>query len=574
MPRAGRKRRREVPDASGPDPFLDALVDCKELETTDFAHAWVGMEPTFSNRKAVRKWLSLTRKKGGEDAFFEDKYMIGKARRVARAIERKYRARRKEGDPACLFESVERERERDPWKVERQNLRFPLGRRGAFEVRLGLDPETFEYSIKPVPVAWFYDARFVRFLQEFVWDVPQELGLVASIAHGGGQFSISAKTFLSGSLLADDIASRLDHPELATWILDFPNADDRSFRATRRRARAFRELLDAYWRGGFHPRAIGTLLVENAYLDRGFGPAPEPPANLMDDRTGPVGDPREVFQTNFAFGRAVRLHAQGVDPGYWQSAHPDDDGFRPDQVMRYSEGNLNRLQIAGEWHVKSGKVLDEDDVRDLDEPLEIRSLYDEASWEIRGQMSRTSAADFVEALLLEIHHAKYLAAHPHVRVRGSLLQDQLLGDAEETLRRRAPNVLARLSREAFEENLSLSRGRMKTDRIEPETLFWAAWKHLPGGERAAIAREAVSGFLGRVHAAASEDRRPDAPPDPMEPHRHRIHPLLWDALEEEPQALDADAEVKREWSAWNLDRKRYLARRPIWSPLGSKPPWA
>ena len=77
----------------------------------------------------------------------------------------------------------------------------------------------------------------------------------------------------------------------------------------------------------------------------------------MDRRKGPQGSAREVFQTNFAFGRAVRLRAQDVDPGYWQSAHPDEDGYRPDQIMRYSEGNLNRLQIAGELHVKSGDVL-------------------------------------------------------------------------------------------------------------------------------------------------------------------------------------------------------------------------
>ena len=86
---------------------------------------------------------------------------------------------------------------------------------------------------------------------------------------------------------------------------------------------------------------------------------------------GPTGDARDVFQTNFAFGRAVRLQAQNVHPGYWQSAHPDEDGYRPDQIMRYSEGNLNRLQIVGELHVKSGKVLEAEKAPELDAPLEL-----------------------------------------------------------------------------------------------------------------------------------------------------------------------------------------------------------
>src|SRR6185369_18008153 len=119
-----------------------------------------------------------------------------------------------------------------------------------------------------------------------------------------------------------------------------------------------------------------------------------PPTGLMDDRHGPVGSARDVFQTNFAFGRAVRLYAQNIHPGYWQSAHPDEDGYRPDQIMRYSEGNINRLQIVGELHVKSGKVLEAEMVPELDAPLKSALLATEASWENRAQMSRTSARDF------------------------------------------------------------------------------------------------------------------------------------------------------------------------------------
>src|SRR5262249_36825348 len=213
---------------------------------------------------------------------------------------------------------------------------------------------------------------------------------------------------------------------------------------------------------------------------------------------------RDVFQTNFAFGRAVRLYAQNVHPGYWQSAHPDEEGYRPDQIMRYSEGNLNRLQIAGEFHVKSGKVLDPKRVAELDTPLDIGLLYEECSWENRAQMARTSARDFVEAALLDVHHASYLQQHPHVKVVPSLLQDQLMMDGEKTLQRYGTaEMLARLREEARASNLALSRQRIKSDWIEPETMLWEAWHVLPSKEKGAIAREIVSGFVEGVGQAAS-----------------------------------------------------------------------
>ena len=551
-----------------------ALRSINASKTTGFDTAWVGMEPTFSNKKAVRKWARMAAQEGGEDAYFKHPYMLRMQRAVAREIRKRYLARKKKNDPACIFDRVEFERDVDQWKVERQNLVFSWskGSSDTFEVRFGLDPETFEFSIKPVPIACLYDADFVRFLQRFVWDIPQRYSLAPSIAHGGGQFSLSAKTFMRASLLADDIATRLDHPELCTWIMDYPNPDDRAFRATADRLRAFERVLEAYWKGAFHPRALGVLTVENAFLDRGFAPACEPPPDSMDDRRGPVGGDRDVFQTNFAFGRAVRLTAQNVHPGYWQSAHPDEDGYRPDQIMRYSEGNLNRLQVAGELHVKSGKVLDKKDIPELSAPLELEMLYDEASWENRGQMARTSAEDFVEAVLLDVHHAMYLVEHPHVRVRGSLAQDQLMAHGVETLEREAPKVLRRLRKEARKSTLEASGGRMKTDWIEPEVLFWSAWHHLPLGEQAAIAREAIEGFIGRVHQAAPFDPRKNAG-DPMESHRHRIHPVLWRALERERHVLSRARGVRAEWDAWSADRKKYLRRRPVWSVADTRPPW-
>ncbi|HXG12329.1 MAG TPA: hypothetical protein VNK04_21415 [Gemmataceae bacterium] len=559
-----------------PDPMTQVLATFRLPEKTDFADAWVGMEPTFQTAKSIRKWRELSATPEGEDEYFTDGYMLSTQKKVAKAIKKKYEKWRKEKHPYCMFDRVERDQDRDQWKVRRQNLIFHWADEGLepFVVRFTLDPETFEYSIKPVPLAWFYDDRFLGFLEEFLWKVPQKKGLMPSIGHGGAQFSISAKTFLGGSLLADDIAAKLNHPELATWIMDYPNCDDRSFRGTRQRFRAFQEVLRSYWAGAFHPRAIGTLTVENCYLDRGFDPAPSPPEGLMDPQKGPVGSPQEVFQTNFAFGRAVRLFAQNVHPGYWQAAHPKEDGYRPDQIMRYGEGNLNRLQIVGEFHVKSGKVLNPERVVELDTPLDITLLYEECSWENRAQYGRTSARDFVEALLLDVHHARYLQAHPHVSVKGSLLQDQLLYDAEETIKRHGPpDLLARLHREAREYNLEYSRGRMKTDWIEPEVLFWEAWKVLPVGERAAIAREVVAGFLERVEEAASADPRPAAQSDPMEWHRHRVHPVLWEVLEKTYGSLKASDPVRRELRRWQERKDEYLARRPVFSPVGDKPPW-
>lgn len=552
-----------------------ALAKFRRNDATLFADAWIGIEPTFSNKKVIELWNERSAEKNGEDRFFEDPHLLETLDSVAQDLAKRYRKRRKKHDEDCMFATVEVEADVDPWGVERRELRFTWEARDlpSFDVRFGLDPEVFEFSIKPVPVAWLYDERFVGFLDEFIWRAPERHGLSASMQHGGGQFSFSAKTYLRGSLLADDIAHRLDHPELSTWILDYPNSDDRAFRASPRRAAAFQKVVDEYWRGAYHPRALGTPTVESAYYDRGFEPAHDPRPDLIDPERGPIGDSVEVFQNNFVFGRAVRLRAQSVEPGYWQTSHPDEDGYRPDQIMRYGEGNLNRLQIAGEWHVKSGKVLDDEDVRELDTPLDPSMLYDEASWEHRAQMSKLSARDFVDAALLEVHHALWLVNHPRVVVRASLAQDQLLGDAEATLARHAPETLAKLRRAARKENLAVSRGRVKSDRIEPETLFWATWRHLPGGERAAIAREVVLGFVERVENAASQDPRPRAGQDPMEPHRHRIHPQLWRALEDEPGALDVAAVVRTEHAAWQQHEKEYLARRPIWSPLGTAPPW-
>ncbi len=568
-------------------PFTAVLSEVGRSDTTDFRHAWLGMEPTFTNPKTVKLWSKLSSSEEIEDQFFEHRYILKMEKAVAQAMLKKYRAAQQRGEPWCLFDTVERRRDLDQWQVRRQNLDFRChGDDNVFTVRFGLDPEVFEFSIKPVPVSWLYDSRFVRFLQEIVWDVPQELGLRSSIAHGGCQFSLSAKTFMGGSLLCDQLADRLNHPELCSFLFDYPNCDDRCYRATPRRRAAFLRIVEQYWAGAFHPRAIGPLCVENALLDYGFAPAAAPPPGLMNDR-GPVGSREEIFQTNFAFGRAVRLFAQNIHPGYWQGAHPDSMGYRPDQIMRYSEGNLNRLRIRGEYHVKSGEVLQPDAVPPLSAPLAHTMLYNEASVEVRAQHGRTSARDFVEAVLLDVHRAQYLAQHPGVRLRPTLLQDQLLADAEETLRRHGRGGrLEALHKEARTKNAEASGGRINSDFIEPEALFWEAFHALPRPEQAQLAREVLSGFIERVTQASAHDpRRHPATPRPpwldsvdsdvMEWHRHRVQPLLWSILQAEPEAIAGkeDAAIRAELGRFRLDPERYLTRRPPWSFSDDPEPW-
>src|SRR5262245_13051706 len=129
---------------SAPDPMTLVLKSFRDPEATDFANAWVGMEPTFQSKKSVRKWRKMSDKPGGEDAYFPDHYMLKTQKKVARAIKKRYEAAREEGQPHCMFARVERDDDLDQWKVRRQDLRFfwaddalePL------EVRFSLDPET------------------------------------------------------------------------------------------------------------------------------------------------------------------------------------------------------------------------------------------------------------------------------------------------------------------------------------------------------------------------------------------------------------------------------------------------
>ena len=86
---------------------------------------------------------------------------------------------------------------------------------------------------------------------------------------------------------------------------------------------------------------------------------------------------------------------------------------------------------------------------------------------------------------------------------------------------------------------------------------------LPRNEKAAIANEVIGGFIERVEQAHSVDPRVEIIDDPMEWHRHRIHPELWTALEGAPNG--GLKEVTKELKKWRARKEHYLARRPIWS---------
>jgi hypothetical protein len=61
--------------------------------------------------------------------------------------------------------------------------------------------------------------------------------------------------------------------------------------------------------------------------------------------------------------------------------------------------------------------------------------------------------------------------------------------------------------------------------------------------------------------------------DPMEWHRHRINPVLWEVLSTRAGRF-APKPVLRELELWRANKETYMARRPIWSPDKKiRPPW-
>ncbi|HRI52190.1 MAG TPA: hypothetical protein PLW65_18585 [Pseudomonadota bacterium] len=563
-------------------PLAAALSEVRDPSRSDWQSAWVTLTPAFTDKKTAKLWERLASTADGEDSFFSHKNTLHLEKSAAKALVSRYRQAQQSKEPWCLFDSCERQQETDPRRGSRRSFLFSGRGDGGVLLHLGMDAGTLLFRLEQVPLRWLYDPRFVRFLQELVWEVPRSLGLTPTLTAGGGEFAVSAKTYLDGSLLCDDLADRFNHPELACWTMDLPRAHSRSFRATRKRRAAFNRIIEEYWAGAFHPGALGPLRVENAFLERGFFPAIEPPEGLMTKETavaGPVGSLQEVFQTNFAFGRALPLLAHRVHPGSWQKAHPQSARYRPELLPGYSEAALSRLAVIGELHDGAGD-LHPDRIPEFAANLEQPFLDDRAAWEHRAHGGRTSAEDYVEALLHEVHRAQYLQHHPSVQPRASLLQDQLLADADETLVRHGGSArLGQLQEQARAHNLADSYGRIKSDFIEPETLFWEAWHILPPGERAAIAREVVRNFRTRIAEAASCDPRLPGPqadaeaPDPMAWHRHRIHPILWQAIEQDAAPhLDRDP-ILRELRQFKEHEALYLSRRPELDVQKRPSPW-
>jgi hypothetical protein len=178
---------------------------------------------------------------GGEDAYFRRSLHARTQARIANAIKRKFRKHRAAAQPTAMFARVERDDDLDQWQVRRQNLVFH------WRMRMQNHSRCAFRSIRKRS-----NTASNRFRSPgFTTSDSLRSSIISSgssaearpfvfIAHGGGQFSLSAKTFLTGSLLADDIAYKASHPELATWIMDWPNPDDRAFRRDAAPARCIR----------------------------------------------------------------------------------------------------------------------------------------------------------------------------------------------------------------------------------------------------------------------------------------------------------------------------------------------
>jgi len=133
-------------------------------------------------------------------------------------------------------------------------------------------------------------------------------------------------------------------------------------------------------------------------------------------------------------------------------------------------------------------------------------------------------------------------------------------------------VLDKLRKAAEKNNEEASRGRLKSDWIEPETLFWSAWKALPPAHKSAIAVEVIESFAAYVEDAHEFDPRKSGG-DPMLWHRHRVHPELWKSLAASKTSLAANPIARRELESFEADRKRYLSIRPAFSPVDEPEPW-
>jgi hypothetical protein len=146
-PKSGANKR-----AAAPDPMTAVLATYRAPQAADFGDAWAGIEPTFSNAKAVRKWAEMSATTEGEDLYFKDPWMLKTEKKIGKKIAERYAALRADGRAYAMFDRVERDTDQDPWGTKRQNLHFRWREKGFedFEVKLSIDPEIFEYSVKPI----------------------------------------------------------------------------------------------------------------------------------------------------------------------------------------------------------------------------------------------------------------------------------------------------------------------------------------------------------------------------------------------------------------------------------------
>lgn len=187
-------------------PLTAALTQVRDSARSDWDSAWVDLSPTFTDPKAVKLWERLSADTAGEERFFSHKHLLRTEKALAKELHGKYRQAQAEKQSWCLFDQCTRAAGQSASQVPAFDLGFRCQDDDhpdhTLQLRVGLLPAAWSYDIQRVPLTWLYDRRFVRFLQELVWDIPLGLGLLPTLAGGGGPFALSAKTYLVGSLCA------------------------------------------------------------------------------------------------------------------------------------------------------------------------------------------------------------------------------------------------------------------------------------------------------------------------------------------------------------------------------------
>ena len=173
-----------------------------------------------------------------------------------------------------------------------------------------------------------------------------------------------------GSLPRRRIAIALKSSGAVVLTMDYPNCDDRCFRATKARRAAFCASSSSTGRFLSSAGDRADSVSNMRSLIAVFLPAFSPPPDLISREhmsAGPVGTHREVFfKPTFAFARAVRLLAQNIHPAIGRARTSTRWAIGPIRSCAAARGTPNRLRIMGELHVKSDKVLDPHEIPEFD----------------------------------------------------------------------------------------------------------------------------------------------------------------------------------------------------------------